>query len=80
MSLQFAVLSGHRSIEVEFFDGWWPKTVGVVRLRLSEEIPRLDARQGRDGRLARSTAARGAGAQGRRRSRAGCAVATRPCC
>jgi ParB-like chromosome segregation protein Spo0J len=31
--------------------GLSPKTVGAVRERLTEEIPRLDARQGRDGRL-----------------------------
>lgn len=31
--------------------GLSPKTVGAIRARLSEEIPRLDARQGRDGRL-----------------------------
>jgi hypothetical protein len=31
--------------------GLSPKTVGAVRARPSEEIPRLDVRQGRDGRL-----------------------------
>lgn len=31
--------------------GLSPKTIGAIRARLSEEIPRLDARQGRDGRL-----------------------------
>jgi ParB-like chromosome segregation protein Spo0J len=31
--------------------GLSPKTVGAIRGRPSEEIPRLDARQGRDGRL-----------------------------
>jgi hypothetical protein len=31
--------------------GLSPKTVGAIRTRLPEEIPRLDGRQGRDGRL-----------------------------